>query len=285
VPWQKPWNIATGLPRNLVTGKPYRGINVLLLGSQPYASPYWLTFSQCKTRGGSVKRGEKSTPVVFWKVSEYVTADEDTGAEDVRKSFLLRSYQVFNLEQCRGLAYPKSTPDQTDIQPLVACERIVRNMPRAPLIRYGEAQAYYSPLADYINLPARQLFHSSEEYYSTLFHEMTHSTGHATRLNRRTLAELCPFGSTNYSAEELCAEMGAAYLCGITQIANRTLDNSTAYIQGWLSKLRRDPKVLVQAAAQAQRAVDYITGTQHDGSPMAGEQHQSGVAVLKELET
>jgi antirestriction protein ArdC len=109
-------------------------------------------------------------------------------------------------------------------------------------------------------MPQRHLFHSLEEYYSTLFHEMTHSTGHATRLNRRTLTDLCPFGSTNYSAEELCAEMGAAYLCGIAGIANRTMDNSAAYIQGWLAKLKQDPKVLVQAAAQAQRAVDYITG-------------------------
>ena len=114
---------------------------------------------------------------------------------------------------------------------------------------------------------------------------MTHSTGHEKRLNPRTLTDLCPFGSTNYSAEELCAEMGAAYLCGIAGIGNHTLDNSAAYIQGWLAKLKRDPKVLVQAAAQAQRAVDYITGVQPDGSTMAGEQHESGIAALEALET
>ena len=260
VPWQKPWNAATALPRNLVTGKAYRGINVFLLGTQHYTSPFWVTFQQCKARRGSVKRGEKSTPVVFWKVSEYVTKDEDTGAEDIRKGFLLRYYNVFNVEQCQRLTYPSIAPMPNDIEPLVACEHIVGNMPHAPLIRHGEPQAYYSPAADMINMPQRHLFHSSEEYYSTLFHEIVHSSGHAARLNRRTLTDLCPFGSTNYSAEELCAEMGAAYLCGIAGIANRTLDNSAAYIQGWLAKLKRDPKVLVQAAAHAQKAVDYITG-------------------------
>jgi antirestriction protein ArdC len=259
-PWQKPWDAATGLPRNLVTGKAYRGINVFLLGTQRYTSPYWLTFQQCRSRGGSVKKGETSTPVVFWKVSEYTNIDADTGEEEIQKSFLLRYYQVFNVEQCRGIASPSRGQEQNTVSPLVQCEHIVTHMPHAPLIRHGEPQAYYRPAADIINMPQRHLFHSSEEYYSTLFHEMTHSTGHATRLNRRTLTDLCPFGSTNYSAEELCAEMGAAYLCGIAGIANRTLDNSTAYIQGWLAKLKRDPKMLVQAAAQAQRAVDYITG-------------------------
>jgi antirestriction protein ArdC len=113
------------------------------------------------------------------------------------------------------------------------------------------------------------LFVRAEEYYSTLFHELTHSTGHATRLNRPTLTDLCPFGSTNYSREELVAEMGAAYLCSLTGIVNATIDNSAAYIQGWLRRLRSDPKVLVQAAAQAQKAVDYLTnsGGPHDDHP------------------
>jgi antirestriction protein ArdC len=217
-------------------------------------------------------------------VSEYTNIDADTGEEEIQKSFLLRYYQVFNVEQCRGLAYPTSASEQNTVSPLVQCEHIVGNMPNAPLIRHGEPQAYYSPSADVINMPVRHLFHSSEEYFSTLFHEMTHSTGHATRLNRRTLTGLCPFGSTNYSNEELCAEMGAAYLCGITGIVNRTIDNSAAYIQGWLGKLKRDPKVLVQAAAQAQRAVDYITRAQPDGSKMTREQRQRGVAALEALE-
>jgi antirestriction protein ArdC len=108
-------------------------------------------------------------------------------------------------------------------------------------------------------MPARNLCNSSEEYYSTVFHEMTHATGHEKRLNHKTLADIMAFGDTNYSKEELCAEMGAAYLCGIGGIENTTIDNSAAYINGWLAKLRRGPKVLVHAAAQAQKEVDYIT--------------------------
>jgi antirestriction protein ArdC len=198
---------------------------------------------------------------VFWKVSEYTTTDTDTGEEDIRKSFLVRHYQVFNVEQCKGLTYPSSTPEQPDREPLVQCERIVANMPDAPLIRHRKAKAYYNPAEDYINMPVRHRFKSAKTYYSTLFHELTHSIGHEKRLNRPTPTDLCPFGSTNYSLEELVAEMGAAFLCGLTGIANNTVDNSAAYIHGWLAQLQRDQKAVIQAAAQAQKAVDYITGT------------------------
>src|SRR5205823_1133642 len=130
-----------------------------------------------------------------------------------------------------------------------------------PALRHGEARAYYQPLPDMVNMPERRLFPKAEHYYSVLFHELTHSTGHASRLDRATLRDLLAFGDTNYSKEELCAEMGAAYLCGVAGIANETVDNSAAYIQGWLSKLRNDTKILVQAAAQAQKAADYILGS------------------------
>jgi antirestriction protein ArdC len=133
-------------------------------------------------------------------------------------------------------------------------------MPEAPVIEHVKQYAFYSPPNDVVNMPPRYLFTSAEEYYSTLYHELTHATGHVKRLGRKTLTDLCPFGSTNYSKEELCAEMGATYLCGIAGIENATIDNSAAYIGGWMAKLRREPKVLVQAAAQAQKAVDYITG-------------------------
>ncbi len=259
VPWHKPWNAETGMPKNLASGKPYRGINIFMLGTQHYTSPWWLTFKQCKDRGGRIKKGGKSTPVVFWKVSEYTSQDTDSGEEEIRKGFLLRYYNVFNVEQCEGIEYPPTEIVHNDIQPIDACERIVVSMPDAPVIADICQQAFYSPGLDIINMPPRYLFSSAEEYYSTLFHELTHSTGHEKRLNRKSLADIMSFGDTNYSKEELCAEMGAAYLCGIAGIENRTIDNSAAYIDGWLSKLRHDPKVLVQAAAQAQKAVDSIT--------------------------
>src|SRR5262249_20815053 len=129
-----------------------------------------------------------------------------------------------------------------------------------PEIRHDEARAYYRPAADIVNMPARGFFPRVEHYYSILFHELTHSTEHASRLDRATLRDLLAFGDTNYSKEELCAEMGAAYLCGVAGIVNETVTNSAAYIAGWLSKLRNDKKLLVQAAAQAQKAADFILG-------------------------
>jgi antirestriction protein ArdC len=269
IPWQQPWNSATGLPKNLSSGKAYRGINVFLLGTQHYTSPWWLTFRQCTARGGQVTRGEKGTPVVFWKVLHAADPEAEDAEGSVRRRFLLRYYQVFNVEQCTGLEYPRPTPAHQDIPPIAACEQLVAQVPTPPVIQHGAPQACYRPRTDTIHMPARALFITPEEYYSTLFHELTHATGHATRLNRPTLTDLCPFGSTNYSKEELCAEMGAAYLCGLTGIVNATIDNSAAYIQGWLRKLRSDPKVLVQAAAQAQKAVDYPinSGGPHDDHP------------------
>src|SRR5262244_623226 len=139
-------------------------------------------------------------------------------------------------------------------------EQIVASMPQRPEIRHEEARAYDRPAADTVNMPARSLFPRVEHYYSILFHELTHSTGHASRLDRATLRDLLAFGDTNYSKEELCAEMGAAYLCGVAGIVNETVTNSAAYIQGWLNKLRNDKKLLVQAAAQAQKAADFILG-------------------------
>jgi antirestriction protein ArdC len=287
IPWHTPWNAATGMPKNLNSGKAYRGINVFLLGTQHYPSPWWLTFRQCAERGGHVRTGEKATPVVFWKVLQ--TANTDTAeaapgsASRIRRlpagsgssgrtqytQVMLRYYQVFNVEQCTSLEYPRSTPAHQDIPPIAACEQLVAQVPTPPVIQHGASQACYRPSTDTIHMPARALFPVPEEYYSTLFHELTHATGHAKRLNRPTLTDLCPFGSTNYSKEELCAEMGAAYLCGLTGIVNATIDNSAAYLQGWLRKLRRDPQVLVQAAAQAQKAVDYLTnsGGRHDDHP------------------
>lgn len=260
VPWHRPWAAETGMPKNLSSGKAYRGINVFMLGCQSYTSPWWLSFRQCKERGGSVRRGEKATPVVFWKVSEYAEDDAGEGREGKgRKSFLLRYYNVFNVEQTEGLEYPQPVTVHNDIPTIERCEQVAGEMPDPPAIEHVREQAFYRPAQDVINMPPRYLFESAEEYYSTLFHEMTHSTGHPRRLDRKTLTDLCPFGSTNYSREELVAEMGAAYLCGLSGIDNATIDNSAAYIGGWLAKLRRDPKVLVNAAQQAQKAVDYIT--------------------------
>jgi antirestriction protein ArdC len=262
VPWHQPW--AGGWPMNLVSGRPYRGINVMLLGCQSYTSPYWLSFpKQVNDRGGRLRTGERVTYVVFWKPWAVPRQDEDNGQGEreavTRHIPVLRWYKVVNVEQCTGIAVPP-LPAHPAIQPIAACERIVAEMPNPPVIEHVRPQACYTPTQDVLNMPPRSLFESADAYYSTLFHELTHSTGHESRLNRKTLMDLCPFGSTNYSKEELVAEMGAAFLGGQTGITTTTIEASAAYIKAWLTRLRNDVTLVVQAAAQAQKAVDYIVG-------------------------
>jgi len=255
VPWRKPWAGPANEPKNLQSGKAYRGINVFLLSAVGFGSPYWVTFKQAKGRGGHVRKGERGSLVVFYK-------DWDTGKrdDDGRPVVLpvLRYYRVWNAEQCDGVEYPRIDVPTLDFQPIDRCERVVADMPRAPEIRQGEARAWYQPSADVVNIPRPELFTSVEEYYSTLFHELTHATGHKSRLDRPGVAQVQPYGSAVYSREELIAECGAAFLCGHCSIEAATLDNSAAYIAGWLAKLRSDRKLVVQAASQSQRAADYI---------------------------
>jgi len=254
VPWHRPW--VGGEPTNLVSKKPYRGVNILLLGWQKYASPYWVTFNQARKLKGYVKAGEKGTPVVFWKVSSReITRDDGTV---VKKSFILRYYTVFNTDQCVGLEVPALA--NREVLPIAAAEEIVSGYKGAPEVSMGGGRACYSPTTDRIEMPLHGKFESDEAYYATLFHELSHSTGHKSRLNRETLEEMVTFGSENYSREELVAEMSAAFLCANAGIENITLDNSAAYIAGWLKKLKSDTKMVVIAAGQAQKSADHILG-------------------------
>jgi antirestriction protein ArdC len=264
VPWQQPWT--GGEPKNLLSGKPYRGVNVFLLTSARYESPYWLTYRQAQTLGAHVRRGEQGYPVVFWKWREQEEDNEEKEQPSRHYAPLLRYYTVFNLAQVEGLDSVKALAKREKVlTPIAACEQVIADMPHRPAITHQEPRAYYRPLTDTINMPARGLFRSPEEYYSTLFHELTHATGHASRLARPTLMDLCPFGSTNYSKEELVAEMGAAFLCGYCGIENKTVDNSAAYIRSWLTKLRNEKTLVILAAAQAQKAADYILGKASNG--------------------
>lgn len=261
VPWHKPWKARTGLPRNLVTKKPYRGINVFLLLAMSYESPFWLTFRQALWLGGNVRKGEKSCPVVFWKE----TTVEGKETDEPQKKRLLRFYHVFNTAQCDGLknsVVPLETPVTAATKP----DEIIAHMPQPPLIRHGMTRAHYSPCEDCVGMPVRERFAREEEYYSTLFHELVHATGHETRLKRATLTESAGFGSNLYCKEELIAEMGAAFLCGQAEIVERTIDNSAAYLNGWLEQLRNDKALIVQAAAQAQKAADFILGNSFEDS-------------------
>lgn len=259
IPWRKPWGSAagsSGLAKSLVSGNEYRGVNAVMTNCQGYTSPYWITFKQAAAMGGSVRKGEKGTPIVYLGKAE--KQSEATG-EKSEYSFL-RYYTVFNVEQCEGLTIPEApkAPETPAIAPIDACEAIVSNSQMKAPIRHAGAQAFYSPMLDSITMPVRELFHSSEEYYSTLFHEMAHATGHSQRLDRKLDTAPAAFGTEDYSKEELVAEMASAFLCATAGIEAPVIENQAAYIQGWLKRLRGDSKLLVSAAAQGQKAADYI---------------------------
>ena len=253
VPWHKPWNVSTGLPGNLITKKPYRGINPFLLKTMGYDSPHWLTFRQAIQLGGSVKKGEKACPVVFWK-SLNVT---DEKSSKTLKIPLLRLYFVFNVAQCERL---KNIPaEDTNSFAVTEAAAIVAGMPQQPVIKHGMKGAYYSPSSDTVGMPTPKQFDAEEAYHAALFHEL-HSTGHEKRLKRQSIVERNGFGTDPYCKEELIAELGSAFLCGQAGIVERTIDNSVAYLDGWLKRLKEDRTLIVYAAAQAQKAADFILG-------------------------
>jgi len=266
VPWRRPWT-STGLPRNLVSKKPYRGINYFLLSASKYVSPFWLTMRQANELGGHVRKGEESTAVIFWKVEDSKQSSEDLNPEETneknRPRFLLRYYRVFNLEQCE---LPQSVIDKLpkidthQHDPIEAVEKILAGMPNPPEIVRAGSKAFYSPITDRVTLPPRELFISAEEEACTAAHELSHSTGHEKRLAREGITELAPFGSPVYSREELVAELSAAYLCAEAGISNAVIHNQAAYVAGWLKKLRDDRKLVIHAATQAQHAADYVLG-------------------------
>lgn len=253
VPWHRPWSATTGLPRNLVTKRPYRGINPFMLMASGYESPHWLTFRQAIQLGGSVKKGEKACPVVFWKPLQ--VTDEKT--EESKKISLLRLYYVFNVAQCEGL---KNVPAEDDSFVTTEATEIVARMPQPPTIKSGMSHAFYTPVNDIVGMPERKRFTTEDGYHATLFHELVHATGHEKRLKRQSITERNGFGSDPYCKEELIAELGSAFLCGHAGIVERTIDSSAAYIENWLTQLKSDKTLIVYAAAQAQKAADFILG-------------------------
>jgi antirestriction protein ArdC len=263
VPWRSPilGQGKAGHPKNLESGKQYRGVNVFLLAftawAQGYESAYWMTFNQAKQRGGTVKKGEKASMVVFWK--QYDTTDKETGEPTTVP--VLRYYNVFNAVQCDGIDVPdavKFTP--SEFTRIESAEAIVKGYEDAPAIEHGGRQACYRPSMDIVRIPEPTRFASTEEYFSTLYHELGHSTGHSRRLDRKLDTEPKPFGSADYGREELIAEMSAAFLCGHVGIQPAVIENQAAYLQGWLSQLKTDKRLVIAAAGAAQKAADWIRG-------------------------
>lgn len=260
VPWQQPW---TSCVQNIVSRKPYRGINAFTLGMTDRTSPFWLTFKQALDLGGHVKKGEKSLPVIYYKLLEKQDgAGRPVVREDGRPDRIpfVRWANVFNLDQTEGIEAPAITTTQIVGEPLGKAASIVGNARLCPIHHAGFA-AIYSPKDDVIRLPAPTTFRSQEDYYQTLFHEMSHATGHQSRLNREGITQPVKFGSERYSKEELVAELGAAYLSNEAGILNQIqFDNSAAYLASWIEKLESDPRMIVSAASQAQKSADFVLG-------------------------
>jgi antirestriction protein ArdC len=276
VPWRHPIiKSGGGWPKNFDSGRAYRGVNVFLLAmtawAKGYGSSYWLTYKQAEANGGNIKKGEKASMVVFWK--QWETEDKETGTK--KRLPVLRYFNVFNVEQCDGLKQPDAPPaPEVPFVPIDECTRIISEYANSPTIEHGGNSAYYQPAQDRVQLPTPDRFLSREFYYATAFHELAHSTGHKSRLDRGFDTNPAPFGSPDYSKEELVAEMGSAFLCASAGISPPTIDQAAAYIDGWWKKLKDDKKLVIAAAGAGQRAADWILGTrghQVEPQPEAGQ--------------
>lgn len=267
-PWKRDWTATSDTPRNW-DGRLYRGINWLLLSSLAYDRPVFVTFNKAKELGGMVRKGEKGHLVTFWKFFKSKEIDPSTGRHKVVP--MLRYYHVFNVAQCDGLP-ELPAPVARPFEPLAECERIVASMPNPPAISEdGRGRCFYRPSTDSVHMTDRTAFGSEAGFYSTLFHELGHATGHQSRLDRETLTKSANFGTATYSREELVAELTAANLCAHTGISAPVIENQAAYIHGWLAALQEDAKALVWAAGKAARAADYILGITHDNDATTEE--------------
>lgn len=259
IPWRKPW---TGIRSGAIsgaTGKPYSLLNQMLLAK----GGEWYTWNQIQALGGKVRKGEKSSMVVFWKQTPVKDEDPATGEQIERMIPVLKYFNVFHIDQLDGIEAKTIDPEAIDPATDTAADAIIAGYIQRSGVelehRKGD-EAFYSPSVDRVVLPLREQFPSMPEYYSTAFHELTHSTGHRSRLDR--LSRKAFFGNEEYSREELVAEIGAAALlnhCGIETAGS--FKNSTAYIQSWLRALRNDKKMIVSASGAAAKAFELITGT------------------------
>lgn len=272
VPWRAPW-VSGGRPRSMATGKPYQGVNVFLCAitaaERGYTSPWWGTYEQVKSQGGNVRAGQNkangtgATMITLWKTFTPRDAEPDPETGMLPQRAMARLFPVFNADQCDGLP-AKFYPVAAELGDVDAnAQRVIDDYiarPGAPSMAYDvHGQAFYNHETDGIHMPPIGEHVTAGRFYSTAFHEMTHSTGHHTRLARRADGEGRAFGSHEYGTEELCAEMGAAMLCadaGIT--CDDLVADSASYIASWLRTIKEDSKMVIRAASQATRAAEYI---------------------------
>jgi antirestriction protein ArdC len=269
-PWAKPWasGAAGPISRPLRhSGEPYRGINVVLLWSEAFAHGYdsrtWMTFRQALALGGHVRKGEHGAMVVYANQISREDVEAREGEDRVRSISFLKAYTVFNVCQIDGLPEgyaPVTEPVVSTAQRITTAEAFVAAT--GATVRHGGGEAYYAPGPDHVQMPNFAAFLEAEDYYATLLHELTHWTGHASRLNRE-------FGlradDDRYAREELVAELGAAFLCADLGISLRPRHDHASYLAGWLGVLKMDHRAIFAAAAHAQRACDLLLGVTASG--------------------
>lgn len=260
IPWEKPWSGASGGAFNRISKKPYSLLNQILLGKDGE----WMTFKQVQDLGGHVKKGEKSSFVVFWKIQTKQEENENGELEE-RHIPLLRYYNVFHISQTEGIE-PLHKENLKEVEPIETAEKVLHDYISREGIKLESSisnEAYYSPMRDLIHLPKIGQFSRTEEYYSTAFHEATHSTMKKSRCDREQerKGKLVAFGSEEYSKEELVAELGSASIMNRLGLETvHSFRNSAAYIQSWIKALKNDPKMIVSAGSKAEKAVKYIFG-------------------------
>ena len=259
IPWSKPWIGVRDYAYSRSTGKPYSLLNQILLDKPGE----YLTFKQCSEAGGRIRKGEKSSIVVFWRIYDKKTTAED-GTVKVEHIPLLKYINVFHVDQCEGIEPKYKQAVLNDFDPITEAEQIAQQYSErtgVKIINTCQNQAFYRPSEDAIYTPLKEQFRSPAHYYATLFHEMGHSTGHESRLNR--ISKGAAFGSEEYSKEELVAEMTSAVLMNrLNMETEATIDNTAAYIKSWLDVLKKDNRMIVSAASRAEKAVNLILNEQ-----------------------
>ena len=271
-PWRVSW-MEAGVPTNLVSKYPYRGMNNMLLAMLGYDRNVFLTENQLAAIGASIKAKEKPHVVMYW--DNGITAEPANPG--IKKTPKLRFYQVYNIAQCAGILGETVPPVVHETNPIAACERIIANMPKFPAIRHKEANTFYNPLQDFINLPKQKDFLNDAGYFSALFHQLVHASGHYTRLDRMGLIQMPEFGCDPYSLEELVAEIGACYLRSLTGIASEF--DEIKDTGGWLPKFRKDKQFIFTACTLALKAIDFILNVKVVEEPAQNE--ITGEAVSK----
>jgi len=273
IPWRKPWHLlgnANECAISYTTRRPYSLLNQFLLGE---AGEY-LTFNQIKAHGGKIRKGEKSRMVVFYQqiVKEDETKTDENGDPKLVRIPVLRYYNVWNINQVDGIeskCKPVEQGAESKLSPDERAEEIVAGYMAQPshprLFIQRSDSAYYAPAGDYVVVPLMEQYNDVAEYYSTMFHELGHSTGHSSRLDRKNGMKVAAFGSADYSREELVAEMTAAMLVNEAGLdAEKAFRNSVAYLQNWLSALKNDNKMIVWAASRAEAAAKWILGIKEE---------------------